>query len=44
MQKYLKKLAAIGIVLYMAQAMVGVYYGIQIGIQISKQMHIIGEK
>jgi len=38
MKKYLKKIAAIGIILYMAQAMVGIYYGIQLGIYVSQEL------
>ena len=44
MKSILKKLAAIGIILYMAQAMVGIYFGVQLGVQISKEMKIIGDK
>lgn len=43
MKKYLKRLAVVGIILYMAQAMVGIYYGIQLGIHISNQMNQEGK-
>lgn len=39
MKRYLKKFAAILLVLYLAQAMVGIYYGIKLGIYISDNMH-----